>query len=275
MPRILPLLRVLIGAALLSLPTACGSPAPTPTALPPPTSRPTTTSVATLTPVPPTVTLTVPPTTPTIDTRAITAYATITALAANEAATATAAAAPTLTPTPISGPAVPTITLGTYRLIVTARVEGNRVYREAGTLVLIPAAPGSGHSAELQFWRGVRAGREYADLSPGTTVGGLYVSTRAALLPAGFDQATPYTVAVVYNPNTKFLTVTGDPLRGLPGGWSTGLQNKEGKPRPITAGTITLDLGRPGHLSGQFDLSSLLSNGKITAYSGGVQGDKR
>jgi hypothetical protein len=125
----------------------------------------------------------------------------------------------------------------------------------------------------VQLWSGVRPGKEYVDLSPGKTVGGLYVTTSAALLPAGFAQDPSFADSVVYNPTTKFLAVNADHPRPLPGGWSTGPNNKAKAPRPITAGTMLLDVGTRSQVSGQIDLHSTSDDGELL-YSGGIQGQK-
>ncbi|HUS17693.1 MAG TPA: hypothetical protein VM536_22070 [Chloroflexia bacterium] len=210
---------------------------------------------------------------PTEDTSAASAYATITALARNAAATRTALAAPTSTSTPAPPPPpLPAADLGTYKLIVTARAEGFRVYQQPGTLVLSAAQPDSGHSAEVHIWTGVMRGRELADLSPGKAAGGLYLTTSAGTLPAKFPQAAGYNTSVVYDPTTQLLTILADPEHGLPGGWSTGPNNKARRPRPISGGKIVLTLGPPGHLSGQLDLTAAGEPPLI--YAGGLQGVK-
>ncbi|HMA34390.1 MAG TPA: hypothetical protein VKY74_07885 [Chloroflexia bacterium] len=215
------------------------------------------------------------PTASPVDLTAQVVYATITALAGSAAATATAAGAPAATATPLPPPVlVPPATLGTYNLIITARAEGYRVYQLPGTLVLRAAVPGSGHSAELQIWAGVRVHHELADLSPGKNVGAIYLATRADLLPAGWDSPLSYAVDVRYNPATKFLTITSDPRHGLPGGWSTGPHNQAGQPRPITGGTIMFDLGRPAQVSGQLDLRSLPAGQPEVTYNGGALGQR-
>jgi hypothetical protein len=268
--------RAILAGGLLVLLAACDSgSAPATPVLPATATLP----AATATPVVPTAAPTatpVPPTPASGSNAAI--YATYTALALNDAATATAAAAPALPsptpPPPTPAPTVPAAVLGTYRLIITARAEGYRVYQQPGTLVISAPQPGSGHSAEVQLWTGVRTGKEYADLSPGKTVGGLYVTTSAALLPAGFPQGQSFAARVVYNPATKFLAVNPDHPRPLPGGWSTGPNNKAGTPRPITAGTMLLDVGTRGQVSGQIDLHSQPADGDDLLYSGGIQGEK-
>ena len=73
---------------------------------------------------------------------------------------------------------------------------------------------------------------------------------------------------------TRFLAVNPDHPRPLPGGWSTGPNNKAGKPRPITAGTMLLDVGTRGQVSGQIDLHSQPASGDDLLYSGGIQGEK-
>ncbi len=257
---------------------ACGTPAPptVPPAAPPlPTAVPPTATVPAppATPLPPTATPTVTPVpgTPTPDPAVLAVHATLTALAGAAAATATARVAPTATPTPRPPPPpVPAAALGTYRIILTARQEGYRVYQAPGTLVLRAALPGSDHSAELEITVGVRAGHEHADLSPGSTVGALVLATSAALLPAGFDQSAVYAVGVRYDPTTKYLTITGDPAHGIPGGWSTGPNSTAKAPRPIEGGTLEFDLGTPGSLSGQMDLRSTAAGTPVT-YSGGIQ----
>jgi hypothetical protein len=268
--------RIILGGGLLVLLAACDSGAAPATLVAPATA----TVLTTATPVAPTAAPTdtsVPPT-PTVDTASAAIYATYTALARNDAATATAAAAPAApSPTalpPTAAPTVPAAVLGTYRLIITARAENYRVYQQPGTLVISAPQPGSGHSAEVQLWTGVRPGKEYADLSPGKTVGGLYVTTSAALLPAGFPKDQSFAASVVYNPTTKFLAVNGDHPRPLPGGWSTGPNNKAKAPRPITAGTMLLDVGTRGQVSGQIDLHSQPVGGGDLLYSGGIQGQK-
>ena len=269
--------RVILGGGLLVLLAACDSGAAPATPRTPATATlpAATATLAAPTPAP---TDTSVPATPTADTGSAAIYATYTALALNDAATATAAAAPAApSPTalpPTAAPTVPAAVLGTYRLIITARAEGYRVYQQPGTLMISAPQPGSGHSAEVQLWSGVRTGKEYADLSPGKTVGGLYVTTSAALLPAGFPQDQSFAASVVYNPTTKFLAVNADHPRPLPGGWSTGPNNKAKAPRPITAGTMLLDVGTRGQVSGQIDLHSMPVGGSDLLYSGGIQGTK-
>jgi hypothetical protein len=266
--------RAILAGGLLLLLAACDSGAAPATPVPLPTA-----TLPAATPVAPTAapTATPVPATPTSGADAA-IYATYTALAQSDAATATAAAAPAppsatpLPPTP--APTVPAAVLGTYRLIITARAEGYRVYQQPGTLIISAPQPGSGHSAEIQLWSGVRTGKEYADLSPGKTAGGLYVTTSAALLPAGFPRDRAFAATVVYNPATKFLAVNPDHPRPLPGGWSTGPNNKAGTPRPITAGTMLLDVGTRGQVSGQIDLHSQPAGGGDLLYSGGIQGEK-
>ena len=270
---------------LLLLLAACDNGPPvTPTAalLPTPTAGPTaaTTAAPTLaaTLVPTLAATTAPPLTavpvaPTAD-PATAVYATITALAGADAATATARVAPSGTATPAAVPTLPANLLGTYRLIVTARAEGNRVYQAPGRLILSAAKPTSGRSAEVQIAVIVRAGHELADLSPGKTVGGLVLATRADLLPKGFNQAAPFAVGALYDPVGKLLTLTPDPAHGFPGGWSLGALNKSGKPRPITGGALVLTLDRPGFVSAQFDLQSAGPSGPPAVYNGGLQGQK-
>ncbi len=219
-------------------------------------------------------TLTAVPVTPTADQAATAVYATITALAQADAATTTALVAPTGTAIPAAVPTLPANLLGTYRLIATARAEGNRIYQAPGRMILSAAKPDSGHSAEVQIAVIVRAGHELADLSPGKTVGGLVLATRSDLLPTGFDQAAPFSVGVHYDPATKLLTLTPDPTHGFPGGWSLGPLNKSGKPRPITGGSLALTLDRPGFSSAQFDLQSANPSGPPAVYNGGLQGEK-
>jgi hypothetical protein len=267
---------ILGGGLLLLVLAACDSGAAPATPVAPATA---TAPAATATPALPTTAPTVTSVPATATSSADAAiYATYTALALNDAATATAAAAPSApSPTalpPTAAPTVPAAVLGTYRLIITARAENYRVYQQPGTLVISAPRPGSGHSAEVQLWSGVRTGKEYADLSPGKTVGGLYVTTSAALLPAGFPQDPSFADSVVYNPATKFLAVNADHPRPLPGGWSTGPNNKAKAPRPITAGTMLLDVGTPGQVSGQIDLHSQPASGGDLLYSGGIQGKK-
>ncbi|MDQ2810268.1 MAG: hypothetical protein M3Z04_25615 [Chloroflexota bacterium] len=277
---------------LLLLPVACdSSTTATPTAalLPtltvgtptvPATAAPTLaapTLTATLAPTraaTPAPTLTSVPASPTADHVATAVYATITALAGADAATATARAAPTDTATPAAVPTLPAKLLGTYRLIVTARAEGNRIYQAPGRLILSAAKPDSGHSAEVLITAIVRAGHELADLSPGKTLGGLVLATRADLLPAGFDRSAPFAVGTRYDPTTKLLTLTPDPAHGFPGGWSLGPLNKSGKPRPLTGGALTLTLDRPHFVSVQFDLQSANPSGPPAVYNGGLQGQK-
>jgi hypothetical protein len=175
---------------------------------------------------------------------------------------------------------VPATALGTYRLIVTGRAEGNRVYQAAGRLVLSAAKPASGHSAEVLITVLVRAGHELTDLTPGTKVGGLVLASQVSLLPAGFDKISPfnspdpYQVRVLYDPGTKLLTLTADPNRGIPGGWSLGTLNKTKTLRPITAGQLTFTLDRPNFTSIGFDLQSVSAGGPPAAYTGGMQGEK-
>ncbi len=214
------------------------------------------------------------PATPTADQAAGVVYATITALAGADAAMATAQAAPTATLTPAVVPTLPAGLVGTYRLVVTARAEGNRVYQAPGRLILSAAKPDSGRSAEVLIAAVVRAGHEYVDLAPGKTIGGLVLTTRTDLLPTGFSKSAPFAVGAIYDPATKLLTLTADPAHGFPGGWSLGPLNKTGKPRPITAGTLALTLDRPGFISGQFDLQSAGTNGPPAVYNGGLQGQK-
>jgi len=268
---------LLVGLLTLAL-AACGAPAPptVPPTAPLPTAAPPTATappLPTATPRPPTATPTVTPVpgTPTPDPAVLAVHATLTALVGAAAATATARVAPTATPTPRPPPPpVPAAALGTYRIILTARQEGYRVYQAPGTLVLRAALPAGDHSAELEISVGVRAGHEHADLSPGSTVGALVLATSAAVLPAGFDQSAPYAVGVRYDPTTKYLAITADPAHGIPGGWSTGPNNPTKAARPIEGGTLELDLGTPGYLSGQMDLRSTAAGHPVT-YSGGIQ----
>jgi len=257
----------------LLLASCDSAPVPSPTSgttAVPSTAVPSATSAVAAAPSP---TLAAAPASPTQDSAAVSAYATITAISRNDAATVTALAKPTLTPPAQAAPAVPASALGTYRTIITAKAEGYRVYQQPGTLVLSAAAPGSGHSAEIRISSGVRSLHELADLSPGKTVGAIFLATRPDLLPAGFNSPANAVPSVVYDPATKFLAITADPKYGVPGGWSTGPNNKAGKPRPITGGTIMLDLGNPGRLSGQLDLSSTAAPTPVM-YSGGLLGTK-
>ena len=272
--------RPLAGLLLIALLLSACMDGVTPTPAPPgPTAAPTVLPPASATPVgaasatpAPGVTSTAIPAAATEDAGAAALYATITAIAAGALQSATAAAAPTSTPPPPTPPpAVPAAALGTYRLIVTARVEGLRVYQTPGMLILSEAAPGSGRSAEIRLSVGIRAGHELADLSPGKTVGALYLASVPTLLPKGFTQNRPAIDQVSYDPVTRFLTVAS--AAQIPGAWSTGPANKAGAPRKITSGKLNLDLGTPGQISGQIDLRSTGPSGDL-AYSGGLQGER-
>lgn len=263
----------ILGVLLLVVLAACDSapvPSPTVATVVPGMPVPSATSAVAAAPSP---TPPAAPASPTQDSAAVSAYATITAISRNDAATVTALAKPTVTPPTQAAPAVPASALGTYRTIITAKAEGYRVYQQPGTLVLSAAAPGSGHSAEIRISAGVRSRHELADLSPGRTVGAIFLATLPDLLPPGFSFPANSAPRVVYDPATKFLAITADPKYGIPGGWSTGPNNKAGKPRPITGGTITLDLGNPGRLSGQLDLTSTAAPAPVM-YSGGLLGTK-
>jgi hypothetical protein len=262
----------LLSACMDSVPPATPAPAPAATSTPsrPPTA--TSGSLPSSTPAAGPVATAILATA-TEDTGAPALYATITAIAAGALQTATAVAAPTSTPAPPTPPpAVPAAALGTYRLIVTARVEGLRVYQTPGMLILSAAAPGSARSAEIRLSVGVRAGHELADLSPGKTVGALYLASMPALLPKGFNQNRPPIEQISYDPATRFLTIAS--ATQIPGGWSTGPTNKTGAPRKITSGKINLDTGTPGQISGQIDLRSAGAAGADLVYSGGLQGER-
>ena len=129
-------------------------------------------------------------------------------------------------------------------MIVTARVEGLRVYQTPGTLILSEAAPGSARSAEIRLSVGVRAGHELADLSPGKTVGALYLASLPTLLPKGFNQNRPAIDQVSYDPVTRFLERRqrgADPRRVVDRADEQG-----GRAAQDTNGKLNLDLWHAG-----------------------------